>query len=135
MSKKNANPPETSNSLGNLCDTLYALGEQKGKINAQLKELDTEINTIEQRVMEAMQAQETTIARGKRATVSLGEREVPNVIDWPAFIQFIIRQKRPDLLQRRIAKGSYDEMVDSGKKVPGVVVQKFPTLRVNKVSA
>jgi hypothetical protein len=119
--------------LGDLCDILFTMGEEKGKIDALLKEKVADINAVELRVIDAMKAQKTTIARGQRATVGLGEREVVGLVDWDKFRLYVLRHKHLELLQRRVAKGAYDELVANGAKIPGVVVNKFPTLSVRKI--
>lgn len=121
--------------LGNLADQLYALREKKGSLQAQIRALEEEETALENRLLTAMEGQETDIVRGKLATISISTSVVPQVEDWDKINTYILRHKALHLLQRRLAAGAYREAVaaNKGKPLPGVIEFEKTTLNVRKV--
>ena len=66
---------------------------------------------------------------GKLGTVSISTNVVANVEDWDALYPYIAKNKLWHLLQRRVSDPAYRELLDAGKKVPGV--QPFSKKRLN----
>jgi hypothetical protein len=59
---------------------------------------------------------------------SYEEKSEPFVEDWPVFIQWIIDNDAPDLLQRRITVSAVWARMELGIDLPGVVVVLKPIL-------
>lgn len=118
--------------LGELGDALYAKHEEIAQANAKLKVLTDEKRLLEDRLIAAMKEAGTDIARGDRATCSLGEPTVvAKIEDWSALERFILRKKALNLFERRIASTAYREMKASlhGKAIPGL--SEFEVRRLN----
>jgi hypothetical protein len=79
--------------------------------------------------MEDMQANGIDKMTGKHASVSITSTVVANVEDWDAFGAYILKNKLLHMLQRRVSDPAYRELLDAGKKVPGV--QPFNKKRLN----
>ncbi len=110
--------------LGALADQIHAKREAKRALDAQVKVLEEEIKEMEETIFAAMDAQNTTKAEGKKAGLSISSRVIANVLDWDAFYPWMAKTKSFYMMQKRINDTSYREMLELGKKVPGV--QPFP---------
>jgi hypothetical protein len=122
--------------LGTLVDNLFDLRAKKGAIQAQIKVLEEDETRLEQQVIDALNAQGLDQARGKKATVSISETDVPQVVDWDEFHAFLIRRKVPHLLQRRVAPNAYREMqaiMKTSQPLPGCTDFAKISLNVRKV--
>jgi hypothetical protein len=123
-----------SEAIGTLADRLYQLQQDKGRITAQVRELDREIAEVEEELFKEMDRQKTTVCRGQFATITLGENEVPQVEDWPRFHAFLLKHKLMGLLQRRVSVEAWREEMERRKGgIPGVTSYTKRTLSVRKV--
>ena len=109
-------------SLGNAIDNLV---KKRDKIRAMQQEVDalrSEYEIDSQAVMEEMAGMKIDKATGSLGTVSLKETTVAHVLDWDKVYNFILRHKKFELMQRRIADGAYRELLEirQGKQVPGI---------------
>lgn len=116
-------------STGALIDQLWAAREEKRKIEATLKETEEAIKDIEEQVMERLGSEGLEKATGSKATVSVTTSVVADVQDWDKLWPYITKNKFWHLVQRRVSDPSYRELLDMGKKVPGV--QPFTKRKLN----
>lgn len=116
-------------STGALIDQLWAAREEKRKVEATLKEVDEAIKGIEEQVMERLGTEGLEKATGSKATVSITSTVVADVQDWDSFWPYVAKNKFWHLVQRRVSDPSYRELLDMGKKVPGV--QPFTKRKLN----
>ena len=116
-------------STGALIDQLWAAREEKRKVEAILKETEEAIKGIEEQVMERLGAEGLEKATGSKATVSVTSSVVADVQDWEALWPFIAKNKFWHLVQRRVSDPAYRELIEMGKKVPGV--QPFTKRKLN----
>ena len=115
--------------LGDKIDEMYALREKKRELETSIKDLEGRIATIESELMESMAAQGVDKMTGARASVSISTTTVAAVEDWDSFLAYIYKNKFGHLLQRRVSDPAYRELIEAGKKVPGV--QPFSKQRLN----
>lgn len=106
---------------GAVIDQLWAAREEKRRLEAATKEVQTKIDEIETGLMDRMSEEGLDKATGKKASVSIGSSVVADVQDWDAFWAYIIKNKYTHLLQRRVSDPSYRELLEQGKKIPGVM--------------
>lgn len=118
--KTKTSPAPATPSIGALADQMYSVREKKRVLDAQVKDLEGQYADLESQLMEAMDAQGTDKAAGVLATVSITTNTVANVEDWDSFLLYIYKNKYGHLLQRRVSDPAYRELLDAGKKVPGV---------------
>lgn len=119
------NPP----SVGALIDQLWASREEKRRIEEQAKEVEAAIKDLEATVMERLGAEGLEKATGSKATVSISTAVVADVQDWDALWPYIAKNKFFHLIQRRVSDPAYRELIEMGKKVPGV--QPFTKHKLN----
>jgi hypothetical protein len=123
----------TSQSLGSLIDEYYDLRERKRELDKEVKEVAAEMTAIEERVINALDADEVTMSRGRRASAAVTESEVPVVEDWDAFQTYVLENEALHLLERRASVAAWRELKDSGEMVPGTRPFKKRSLSVRKV--
>lgn len=116
-------------SLGAVIDQIWAAREEKRRLEAEVGEIEAKISELEQQLIERLDAEGLDKATGSKATVSVSTNTVANVTDWDAFWQFILKNKYTHLLQRRVSDPAYRELLEQGKKVPGV--EPFLKRRLN----
>ena len=114
--------------LGEACDRLWQLREDKRKADAEVKRLETEIKGdkdkgivgMEGTVMSLLDSQGTRKAEGSKASVSITEAVVGNVEDWEALWPYIAKNKFWHLVQKRVSDPALRELWALKKTVPGV---------------
>lgn len=130
VAKAKAAPAATNNpSIGSCIDSLFALREQKRDLEAQIKELEERAKEVETQLDEAMQAAGVEKATGAKATASWTTTTVADVTDWDVFWPYVAKNKFFHLIQRRVSDPAYRELLEAGRKVPGV--QPFPKRKLN----
>jgi hypothetical protein len=106
--------------VGALIDQLWGTREVKRDIESQLKEVETRIAELNAQLMERMEQEGLDKASGTKATISVSTNTVAAVEDWDEFWKYILKNKYTHLLQRRVSDPAYRELLEAGKKVPGV---------------
>lgn len=114
---------------GSIIDKLWAARESKRLLEVQIKEVGVQIEDIETALMERLGAEGLEKATGSKASVSITSSVNADVQDWDTFWTFIIKNKYSQLLQRRVSEPAYRELLEAGKKVPGV--QPFTKKKLN----
>lgn len=107
-------------SVGSMIDELKKLRDKKAAAQEVADAIDKQVKAKEAELIELMQAEGLEKAAGKTASVSLSKTIVASVSDWDQFYEYIRKNKFFHLLQRRVSDPAYRELVDAGKKVPGV---------------
>ena len=103
------NSPTTT---GGIIDALFEIREQRRELARQDKALSEEADTLERLLMERLDAEETTKAAGRAASVSVSEEVVPNIDDWEAFYGYVRDNDAFHLLQRRINTAAWRETAE-----------------------
>lgn len=106
--------------VGALIDQIWAAREEKRRLEAEVKTVATRIAELDAQLMERLESEGLDKASGSKATVSVSTNTVADVQDWDAFWSYIIKNKYTHLLQRRVSDPAYRELIEAGKKVPGV---------------
>jgi hypothetical protein len=123
-----AKPPE----LGRLIDEMWALREKRKIADAAVEALKAEITAIEEQIEAQMDAQGITKASGAKATLSFSFSTIADVQGdegWTKLYAYIKKTGYWHLLHRRVTDGAYAELLEAGKKVPGV--EPFVKKRIN----
>ena len=116
-------------SIGALIDRMWAVREQQRGLEKQIGELDQVLDDLDNQLRERMGEAELDKATGAKASASISTTVVADVQDWDKFWTYILKNKYTHLLQRRVSDPAYRELLNAGKKVPGV--QPFVKKRVN----
>lgn len=114
---------------GTTVDKLVGLRNKKRDLEASVKSLEGQIEELQSQLLEEMEAAGVDKFSGKLGTVSISTNVVANVEDWDALYPYIAKNKLWHLLQRRVSDPAYRELLDAGKKIPGV--QPFSKKRLN----
>lgn len=115
--------------LGSLADRIWASREEKRRLEAEVKSVNDAIAELEEELLARMDAENTDKASGTKASISVTKSIVADVQDWDLFWPYIAKNKFFHLVQRRVSDPAYRELLDMGKKVPGV--QPFPKRKLN----
>ncbi len=116
--------------VGAIIDHMWAAREEKRRLEAEVKQVESRIKDIEAKLADRMRAEGLKKATGTKATASFGEPTVSaNVTDWDLLWPYIAKNKYFHMVQRRINDTAYRELLDLGKKVPGV--EAFTKQRLN----
>jgi hypothetical protein len=126
---KTAMPKVRELAVGATIDQLWGYREQKRALETQIKEVEEKAKEIEEKLMERLGKEGLEKATGTKASVSITSSVTADVQDWDAFYPYIAKNKFWHLLQRRVSDPSYRELLEQGKKVPGVV--PFTKKRIN----
>lgn len=122
--------PQTT---GAMIDRMFDIREQEKALNDALKDLGAQKKELESVLLERLDADETTMSRGKLASVTITESIVPQVIDWDAFYQYIAEHDAPYMLERRPAVGPFREHYQANEAIPGVEPFNRRALSLRKV--
>lgn len=114
---------------GTTVDKLVSLRNKKRDLEASVKSLEGQIEELQSQLLEEMESAGVDKFSGKLGTVSISTNVVANVEDWDALYPYIAKNKLWHLLQRRVSDPAYRELLDAGKKIPGV--QPFSKKRLN----
>lgn len=115
--------------LGALVDDLWAVREAKRELEVEMKAIEAKIEAKTLELMERMEKEGIDKMSGTKASLSIGAAITANVVDWDAFGAYIIKSKYLHLLQRRVSDPAFRELLEGGKKVPGV--EPFVKKRLN----
>lgn len=119
--------------LGATIDKMWQLREEKRAAEAITKKIEVEIKELEVAMFEKLDAQDTTKAEGKKASVSISETITGNVTDWEAFWPYIAKNKYWHLVQKRVSDPGLRELWDLKKVTPGVTPFTKRTLNVRSL--
>lgn len=115
--------------VGSSIDELWALREKKREAELVVKEYEAKIEALQEVLIEELTKQGLDKASGKSASVSIGASVVANVEDWEALWAYISKTKNFQLIQKRVSDGAYRELLEMGRKIPGV--SPFNKVRLN----
>jgi len=119
--------------LGACADRLYKIKDEASVLAKKAAELDAERKAIQEHVINTLPKSNATGVSGKLANVKVRTVDVPQVKDWDKFYAYIKKNNSFHLMQKRLSEGAVGEILDSGKKIPGV--EPFPVVKIslNKV--
>lgn len=107
--------------LGSLIDQMSAKRDEKRAMEAKVKEVNAELETLETQIIEHLDKQGVTSSTGSLATGSISEHVVPQVEDWDLFYAYIFKNKYGHLLDRRPSVTGCRELFETKGKIPGVL--------------
>lgn len=120
--------------LGSQIDKMFDLREKKRELEAQIALLDAEYREVEERVLLQMEEQKASGFKGSKASASITHTVVGSVEDWDKLNAYVKKTGHFHLFQRRLADAAYRELMEQGKKVPGVVPFTKKRLNLRAVS-
>ena len=124
-----AAPKARPATLGALIDAIHLEREKKRLVEEDVKKISERIAELEEQIMAQLDEQGLTQSRGSKASVSVTSSVVADVQDWDSFWPYVAKNKFWHLIQRRVSDPSYRELLEQGKKIPGV--QPFTKRKLN----
>ena len=106
--------------LGGLIDNLYELREKKRGFESEAKKVEAEIAEAEELITQRMDEEGAAKATGMKATVSFSMSVVGTISDRDVLNAWVKKTGCFQLFENRISAAAYRELLDAGKKVPGV---------------
>lgn len=97
---------------------LYELKVRKSDKDAELKEINKEIDAIEFKLIEMMDEQGLDKVKSLHGTASLKVEMYPQIKDMESFVRWCADNGKADMLQKRVSKGSFDEFYKDTAEYP-----------------
>lgn len=107
--------------IGVKIDRLHALREDKRAREEEIKQLNEQMDLLENELIAQMDKEGVSKSTGVAASVAISISVKPSVEDWDAFYAYIHRNKFYHLLERRPSVTGCRELLETKGKVPGVV--------------
>ena len=120
-------------SLGACADRLYELKAEKSAAQKVVEAIEAEETAIKNYIIDELPKSNASGIAGTKARVTVVTKPVPRATDWMEVYNFILRNDRFDLLQRRLSDAAVKEMWQDGQSVPGVEPFNVITVSINKV--
>lgn len=116
-----------------LLNRLNELKQEKSRLNAELKDINKELEEVEAKVLDSLDTMGVTQIKDSTLSVSVRETIVPTVTDWDAFYKYILDNKAMFMLDRRPAAAAFREFLELyGAPPPGVEPYTKRALSVRK---
>lgn len=107
--------------IGVKIDKLHALREDKRAREEEIKQLNEQMDLLENELIAQMDKEGVSKSTGVAASVAISISVKPSVEDWDAFYAYIHRNKYYHLLERRPSVTGCRELLETKGKVPGIV--------------
>jgi hypothetical protein len=121
-------------SIGSKIDAMWQLREQKRDLEKRVEVLDSQMQDLEHELIQHMDAEETTAAKGNSAAITISSSIKPSVEDWDAFYGYIHKHKAWHLMDRRASVTGCRELFETKGMIPGVVPFQQRRLRITTIS-
>jgi len=119
--------------IGACADLLYTTRANRLLVKKDVDALETQEKALKEHIINTLPKSEASGVAGKLARVAVETSEVNQVEDWDKFYAYIKKTGFFHLLGRTIKQEAIDEILASGKQIPGI--KKFSVVKVscNKV--
>lgn len=105
--------------IDELTKDYMALRQQRERLASEFKKTDEELkmaqSNIEAKLIEICNEQNMDSVRTAHGTVMRSIKQRVHVIDWDSFYDYIIENKAPQLLHKRIHEGNFEEFMQDRK--------------------
>ena len=115
--------------IGACADLLYTTRGTRLLIQKDAQALETQEKALKEHIIDTLPKSEASGVAGKLARVAVETSEVNQVEDWDKFYAYIKKTGFFHLLGRSIKQEAIDEILASGKKIPGI--KKFNVVKVS----
>lgn len=113
-------------------EKLRTLSIEITSLNKKVGGLKKRKRKIEDRIILAMEAEESLLVKTKHGTVSISKTDVASVKNWTLFEDYIYENRALHLLQRRASNDAYREEVKLKGEIPGVETFEVIALNLTK---
>lgn len=129
-------PKAFPKSMGACADLLFLTREKRLQLDKAAAELKAEETRITNHIIDNLDKRDETGAAGKHHRVQVVRKKKYRVdpMKWNYFFAYVSKNKRFDLLQKRISDDAVKALVEEGKKkIPGVEPFDYVTVSLTKV--
>lgn len=142
MSKKNPKTPEEAEkkvaskipkTIAECADLLFKTKAERLKQQKVVDSLEADEVALREHIIQNLPKSNATGIAGKLARVTVSNKEVVQIEDWPAFYKYIKKHDAFDLMQRRCAPQAIEARLEAKVKIPGVKLFTVPVVSINKV--
>lgn len=119
--------------INELIEQRVDIKNQIDELNAQIKDLQEQLRGNETILLKELDAQGLSRTANDKASVSINEDTVPDVIEWDELHAYIIANKDFSLFQRRVNSKVYKELLQLGETVPGIQPRTIRKLNMRKL--
>jgi len=127
--------------INDLTSAYMAIRTEREKLSFEFKKVDeslkSEQTVLEQEMLKLCAEQGADSIRTPNGTVMRGVKSRFHVLDWDTFYEFVIKNRAPQLLQKRVHESNFEEFMigkESDGLPPGVNVAKEYVITVRKPS-
>jgi len=104
--------------IGQMIDRLFELREKKRNLKEKEKEIQKEFEQVQSELLEIMQLEGLSLARGEKASASVKVKIFARPVDFEQFVIWAVENQRFDMLYKRVNNAPVAEMVEKENKVP-----------------
>jgi len=119
--------------MGGCADKVYELRQKRLDAQKIVDAIEEEEKALKEHIINTLPKSESSGVAGKLARVAVVVKDVPQVGDWPAFYKHIKKTGAFELMGRSISKAAVEEVLATGKKIPGIQIFHAVSLSINKV--
>ena len=124
--------------LAACADLLYTTQQKRYALDKQSDAMKAEEAQLREHLINNLPKSDATGVAGSIARASISIKEVVQVKDWEGVYAHILKNAKKDpgvwsLLQKRVGDKAVKEVLESGKKIPGVELMDVKTVSLNKV--
>jgi hypothetical protein len=120
--------------FGELIDGMYELRNEREKLTSAAKKIGEKLVTLEAEIIARLDSDAMTMGRGREASATLTEVEVPKVDSWDDFYAYIGENEAYHLLQRRPSSAACRETIESGEEIAGVGIFTKRSISLRKIT-
>lgn len=128
--------------INELTEAYMNIRKERERISSQFKSHDETLKSqqivLEQEMLKICAEQGADSIRTSVGTVSRQVKNRFHVLDWDHFYEFVLEQKAPQLLQKRVHEANFNEFMQGRENEglpPGVNVAREYTITVYKPKA
>jgi len=122
------------NELGSGIDRLYELRSSRLELQREVDELKSKETEQREAILNCLALAGLSKASGGLATASIKRSTIPVVTDWEQVHNYIRRENRFDLLQKRISVIAWRELYQDDVLIPGTDAVEDEDLSLTKAS-
>ena len=130
------NPPHKSTfpkSIGASIDLLYTLRANRLAEEKKIETLKLQESSLKEHIMANFAKADLDGAKGKLATASIKKSVQAEIVDWPLYLKWTVKNEAYGCVQKRVGITALREYWDNKKQVPGVEQMVVEDLSLTKV--
>lgn len=124
-------------SMGRCADLYHDVRELRLLMEKEVEKVQKRETEIREHIIANLSKGSDTGAAGLKYRAQIVSKDVPKISEerggWQALWDYIAKNRRFDLLQKRLGDKAVKEMADAGALPPGVEMMKVPDVSITKI--